>query len=80
MSPETRNYTNSGILFRNSRKQKDTDPDSKGDADVEGVKYWVSGWTHTDKNGNKFLTFKLTKKTTRNPPTRNSNDVSPYGV
>jgi len=60
-------YNNSGILFKNKDKQKDTDPDSKGDCDVEGIKYWVSGWTHLDKNGQKYLTFKLYKKTSRQP-------------
>jgi hypothetical protein len=80
MPSETRNYSNSGILFRNTKKQKSTDPDTKGDADVDGIKYWVNGWTHVDKNGNKYLTFRLTKKTSRNPNVKNSNDVSPYGV
>jgi hypothetical protein len=80
MPAETRNYTNSGILFKNTKKQKDTDPDTRGDADVEGIKYWVSGWTHVDKNGNKFLTFKLTKKTTRNPREKRAMDATPYGV
>jgi hypothetical protein len=80
MPTNTRSYNNSGILFKNRRKQKEKDPDTEGDADVEGIKYWVCGWTHIDKNGNKYLTFKLTRKTTRNPPAKHSNDVSPYGV
>jgi hypothetical protein len=80
MPSESRNYTNSGILFRNTKKQKDKDPDTKGDADVEGIKYWVNGWTHVDKNGNKYLTFRLTKKTSRNPTEKKAIDATPYGV
>jgi hypothetical protein len=72
--------TNSGILFRNTRKQKQKDPDTTGDADVDGVQYWVSGWTNIDKNGNKYLTFRLTKKTSRNPNVKNSKDLTPFGV
>lgn len=51
---------NSGSLFRNDRREKDTHPHATGSAMIDGVEYWVSAWTKTDRNGNKFqsLAFK----------------------
>ena len=40
----------SGSLFTNDRKEKETHPDRKGTALIDGVEYWVSGW---DKEGQK---------------------------
>jgi len=52
---------NNGAVFKNTRKEKPTHPDMTGSAMVKGYEYWVSGWTKTDKNQNKFmsLAFKL---------------------
>ncbi len=36
--------TNRGAIWKNDKKTKDTQPDFKGDLDVNGVKYWVSAW------------------------------------
>ena len=43
-----------GALFRNSRKEKDTQPDYNGDVTIAGVKYRLAGWLRDGKNG-KFL-------------------------
>lgn len=48
---------NSGILFKNNKKEKLEQPDSTGNATIAGVKYRVAGWTKTSKDGNKFLTL-----------------------
>jgi hypothetical protein len=53
-------HDNSGILFR-ADKTKDSDRDYKGDATVNGVQYWLSGWVKQGKRG-KFLTLSLTPK------------------
>lgn len=51
---------NSGTLFVNDRKEKDTHPDRTGTAMIDGVMYYMSGWI---KQGNKgqflSLAFKL---------------------
>ena len=52
-------YDNSGIIGKNERKQKDNHPDIKGQATVNGVEYWMSGWKK-EKDGKGFysLAFK----------------------
>ena len=36
--------TNKGAIWQNKAKEKDTHPDFKGEANVNGVEYWVSAW------------------------------------
>lgn len=41
----------SGSLFKNDKKEKETHPNMKGSAKIDGVEYWVSGWTKEGKKG-----------------------------
>lgn len=43
--------TNTGILARNERKEKDTHPDLSGSINVDGVDYWLSAWSKKGKSG-----------------------------
>jgi hypothetical protein len=55
--------TNTGILGRNDRKEKDTHPDFSGQINVEGTDYWLSGWVkeRTDGSG-KFFSLSVRPK------------------
>ena len=46
--------TNSGMLKKNDRKEKDSHPDYRGVINIEGVDYWLSGWIKTGKEGSKM--------------------------
>jgi hypothetical protein len=54
---------NTGSVFPNERKEKEGDPNVKGSALIDGVEYWVSGWTNTTKDGGKkYLKLSFTAK------------------
>ena len=50
---------NSGTLFKNDKREKDSHPHATGSAMIGGVEYWVSAWTKEGAKG-KFqsLAFK----------------------
>jgi hypothetical protein len=52
---------NSGALFRNERKEKDTHPDYNGNALIGGVEYYISAWLKDGKKG-KFFSFSFKPK------------------
>jgi hypothetical protein len=53
---------NSGSLFLNSKKEKETHPDRTGTAMIDGVTYYVSGWLKTSQSGQKFLSLAFKRK------------------
>ena len=36
--------TNRGAIWKNDRKETETQPDFKGSINIEGKEYWLSGW------------------------------------
>ena len=53
---------NSGSMFVNTKKEKDTHPDRNGTALIGGVEYWVSGWIKETKQGDKWLSLAFKPK------------------
>lgn len=40
-----------GIISKNERKEKDTHPDIKGQCEIDGLQYWISGWRKERNDG-----------------------------
>jgi len=65
---------NSGVLFKNNEKDP-TNPahqtwaDLEGDFAVAGIQYWAKAWENKTTKGVPYIGIRLTRKTTRNPPT-----------
>ena len=55
--------TNSGTLFKNDRKEKETHPDYKGQINIDGTDYWLSAWVKVSKDGTKkFMSLSVQPK------------------
>jgi len=53
---------NSGAIFKNNKPKNEKSPPLTGNAMIGGVEYWVSAWSKTDKNGEKWVSFSVTPK------------------
>lgn len=73
---------NSGSLFRNQKKEKDSHPNLQGSIRINGVDYWLSGWSKPTKDGkDKWISLAAKPKeeqpvrvTPRQEPSRQLND------
>ena len=52
---------NSGSIWVNDRKEKDTHPDRTGTVKVGGKDYYISGWLK-EANGKKFMSLSFKPK------------------
>ena len=50
---------NSGSLFKNDKREKDTHPNARGSCMIDGVAYWIDAWTKEGASGKwQSLSFK----------------------
>jgi len=54
--------TNRGVLFKNDKKEKDTEADYRGNINVGGQEYWLNAWIKTSKKGGKFMSLSVKPK------------------
>ena len=66
----------SGSLFKNDRREKDTHPHAKGSALIGGVEYWVSAWTNEGNSG-RYQSLKFSRKDENTAPNPGVPDVPP---
>jgi len=59
---------NSGVLFSNDKREKESHPNYKGNIMVDGKSYWISGWIKEGKNG-KFMGLAVSPKEEQAAPT-----------
>ena len=52
---------NSGVLFKNDKKESEKHPDYKGNITVDGQDYWLSAWIKEGKSG-KFMGLAVSPK------------------
>jgi hypothetical protein len=73
---------NTGTIFRNDRREKDSQPNARGTALIEGVEYEISAWTKQGQKG-PFQSLSFKRKEQRQPeaaPRSSSKPVNSYGV
>jgi hypothetical protein len=56
---------NSGALFKNTRKTKDSQPDYTGQALVDGVDYYISAWIKRPPGKDAFMSLAFKPKEER---------------
>ncbi len=56
-----REYDNTGrgALFHNTRRHNENSPDFRGRINIDGVEYWLSGWSNESNSGKKYLSLVL---------------------
>jgi len=67
---------NSGVLFKNDKKESGNQPDYKGNITVDGKSYWLSSWIKEGKSG-KFMGLAVSPKeeaNTSSPKKKPSSD------
>jgi len=64
------NKENEGCLFRNKKKERESQPDYSGQAMIGGVEYWISGWVNVSQAGLHYVKQRYNaKEVVEQPPT-----------
>ncbi len=61
MENDRQTRDNSGVLFRNDKRENEKAPSYKGNITVDGKDYWISAWIKEGKSG-KFMGLAVSPK------------------
>ena len=67
---------NSGALFTNDKKMKDTHPDLNGKITINGKEFYISAWKKQTNQGKGYLSLSI--KPAEEQPAKQSNDISDF--
>lgn len=51
--------TNTGAIFKNNKKEKDTQPDYRGTINVEGLEKEIALWVRTSQKGTQYFSVSI---------------------
>jgi hypothetical protein len=54
--------TNRGALFRNDKREADTDANYNSSVNIQGTEYWLCGWLKTSRAGDKYISLSVRPK------------------
>lgn len=70
---------NSGFLFKNDKREKDSHPNATGTVMIDGIEYFINAWTKDGAKG-KFqsLSFKRKEKQPQQPQGQQSTPTGSF--
>lgn len=69
--------TNSGVLFRDTKRTNDKAPEYTGKLDVGGKEYRLAAWLKESKSGTKFFSLKISEPMVREPDSNAHSNATP---
>lgn len=70
----TQQRDNSGILFKNDRKEQPNHSDYQGECTIDGKQYFMNAWLKDGKKG-KFMSFSFKPKQASKQPASKDTDA-----
>lgn len=68
------NKKNTGVLFNNTNKQSEKQPDFKGQINIEGKEFDIAAWKRTSEKGVEYLSLSVSEPYNK----EKSNTDSPF--
>lgn len=69
---------NSGSLFKNTRREKDTHPHLTGKVMIDGKMFYASAWTKERENGEKWISLSFKPFDTKEEADRGARAERPF--
>jgi uncharacterized protein (DUF736 family) len=73
------NKENTGAIFKNTKKEKETQPDYKGTINVDGVEKEIALWIRTSQKGTTYMSAAISNPYNPQPTSENTNGTKPVG-